>query len=144
MSYDKDRKMIAKFTGLTGIEAKNIATQLERQGLDYMSFDWQTIGSDLYGHGKRVEGVKHHLREMYGISLQHEQNRHEEERYNEFEVESLMPSLMEFNDRRKKKAKMMDWNINAKHTYKPSNKKGVARWRKHPNMFDIIGIDDKI
>lgn len=139
-----DRKFISKATGLTGVESKNIARQLEEMGLDYQSFDWETIGGDLYGHGKRVEGVKHHLKQMYGVSLGFDTDKHEAKRYSEMEVSALMPGLMEINDRRSKKSKMMDWNINAKHTYKPSNKQGVNRWKKHPNRYDIFGIDEMI
>ena len=57
MPYDYGRKHIAKMTGLKGVEAGHIAKQLDKQGLDYQSFDWQTIGGDLYGHGKRTKGV---------------------------------------------------------------------------------------
>ena len=46
-------KVIASKTGLTGAEARNIANKLRDQGIDYQVIDWETIGGDLYGHGKR-------------------------------------------------------------------------------------------
>ena len=145
MKYDYGRKHIAKMTGLKGVEAGHIAKQLERQGLDYQSFDWQTIGGDLYGHGKRVGGVKSKLKTMYGVSIdKSNRDRHEEARYSDIEASALMPELMEINDRRSKKAKFMDWNRQAHNTFKPTNKAGVRKWKKNPNRYDIIGIDDKI
>jgi len=53
MRYDFGRKFISKKTGLTGVEAKNIANKLAKQNIDYQVIDWETIGSDLYGHGHR-------------------------------------------------------------------------------------------
>ena len=48
------------------------------------------------------------------------------------------------HERRSKKSKMMDYSKGAKKTYDPTNKAGVKKWRKHPNRYDIIGIDDLI
>ena len=146
MSYDLGSKFISRHTGLSGVESKNIAKQLEHQGLDYQSFDWKTIGEDIYGHGKRVGGVKHHLKQMYGISLEPRiaSVKHETERFSEMEASMIMPSLMEINSRRSPKSRMMDYSIGARRTFKPTSKRGVALWKKHPNRFDIIGVDDKI
>jgi len=69
MKYDYGLKKIAKHTGLTGIEAKNIAAAFRTKALDIETVDWETIGQDLYGHGSRVGGVRHHLHQTYGTSL---------------------------------------------------------------------------
>lgn len=144
-NYDYEVKHISKTTGLTGIESKHIVNQLTRQGLDYQMFDWKTIGEDLYGYGKRTEGVKHKLRAMYGVSLEtKERDKHEISKYTDMEVSNLMPVLMNRNDRRKKKARIADYSKGAKETFKPTDKEGVEKWKKHPNKYDIEGIDDLI
>ena len=70
--------------------------------------------------------------------------KHETEHFSDMEASMIMPSLMEQNERRSPKAKMMDYSLGARHTFKPTNKRGVKLWKKHPNRFDIIGVDDKI
>lgn len=146
MVNQKEIKFVSKKTGLTGVESKTLLKQLERKGLDYQSFDWKTIGENLYGHGKKFSAVKKMLREMYGISISPKKMniKTEIEKYSDMEVASLMPNLMKYNDRRRKKAKMVDWNLQAKTTFSPTNKIGVKKWKKHPNLYDIMGIDDKI
>jgi len=143
MVYDYGLKHISKMTGLTGIEAKHIANQIKQKGLDYQVFDWKTIGEDLYGYGKRTEGVKHKLSSMYGVSLDKKNKiRNERAKYSDMEIAGLMPALMRHNDRRKKRARRTDYSKGAKNTFKPTNKEGVEKWKKHPNRYDIVGIDD--
>ena len=140
MRYDFGRKFISKKTGLTGIEAKNIANKLAKQNIDYQVIDWETIGSNLYGHGHRTGGVKHHLKNMYGITLE---NKGEYEK--EFRIKqkhNSLDELMSFFDRRTKKQKMMDLSINAKKVFKPTNQRGIKLWKKSPNQYDVEGIDD--
>lgn len=60
-------KRIAKETGLTGAEAKNIFQEFQKRALDVEAIDWETIGQDLYGHGSRTGGVKHHLAMKSGV-----------------------------------------------------------------------------
>lgn len=138
MAYDYGVKKISKHTGLTGIESKNIASAFKAKNLDVETVDWKTIGSDLYGHGHRVGGVKHHLREMYGIDLTMPSQ-------TKFDIQREHASLNELNnifERRSKRSKRIDLRIAAKETFKHTNDRGVKLWKKHPNRFDIIGVDD--
>jgi len=146
MNYDYGIKYISKHTGLTGIEASNIVKDLRKQDLDYDLFDWETIGADLYGHGKRSKGVKSKLKSMYGISLGIPVSniKTEIKKYSDIEVSDVMSNLMEIHSRRKPHARMIDLNLRAKKTFKPTNKIGVELWKKNPNRYDIIGIDDPI
>lgn len=146
MGYDYGRKIISKYTGLTGVEASNILKGLQKQNLDYDLFDWKTIGEDLYGHGKKTSGVKQKLKSMYGVALDMPISSigSEIQKYSEIEVADVMSNLMEIHERRSPHARMMDLNLRAKKTFKPSNKKGVELWKKNPNRYDIIGIDDPI
>ncbi len=138
MSYDYGLKKIAKHTGLTGVEAKNIASAFKSRNLDVETVDWETIGSDLYGHGKRVGGVKHHLREMYGIDL----SMPTPGKFGMQEKQASLGSLIQIHERRSRKSIRMDLNRSAKGTFKHTDEKGVKKWKKHPNRFDIIGVDD--
>lgn len=138
MSYDYGRKHISKHTGLTGLEAGNIAKRLDRMGLDYQSFDWKTIGEDSRDYGSRSKSVKNKLTKMYGVGFGNPM----EEKYTNMSKDMILSELNEINERRTSKAIEMDLNRKAKHTYKPTNKKGVRKWKKHPNRYDIIGVDD--
>jgi len=140
MGYDYGRKYISKKAGLTGIEAKNIAMALKKKGIDFQVIDWKTIGSDLYGHGKRTGGVKHHLKTMYGISL----DMPEIERYKHQGLNQSIGELINIFERRSKKSKQMDLHIAAKNTFSPVDVTGVKLWKKNPNLYDIIGVDDPI
>ena len=140
MNYDYGRKYISKKTGLTGIESMNIARSLSKKQIDFQTVDWETIGQDMYGHGKRTGGVKHHLKEMYGISLDDPIT--QLPKYKQQAREYDMMELRTIFDSRSKRSKMIDLHINAKRTFKHTNKKGVEKWRKNPNQYDIIGIDD--
>ena len=136
MNYlDEVRKKIARDTGLTGIEAGHIARQLEKSGQDYQAFDWKTIGENMYGHGHRSKGVKSIVKNAYGINLGELDDRDSND-FLEMQVRSLQGSRSPRSIRR-------DERVNAKHQFKITNEKGVRKWLKHPNMYDIIGIDDK-
>ena len=140
MPYDYGLKKIAKHTGLTGVEAKNIAQAFKAKALDIEVVDWETIGGDLYGHGSRTKGVKHHLSEMYGISLdQPEVARHESQAEH-----ACLNELMNIFERRSKRSKQLDLSINAKQIFKHTDVEGVKLWKKDPNRYDIKGIDDII
>ena len=138
MSYDYGLKKISKFTGLTGVEAKNIATSFKAKNIDFEVVDWETIGGDLYGHGKRVGGVKHHLREMYGIDLSTPQT----SKHIEQGEQQSLGELTRIFERRSKRSKQADLRIQAKGTFKHTDAKGVKLWKKYPNQYDIEGIDD--
>jgi len=140
MSYDYGLKKISKYTGLTGIEAKNIATAFKRKNIDVETVDWETIGGDMYGHGSRVGGVKHHLKNMYGIDLSQSNT----SKYKGQMEHASLQSLMNIHERRGRKSIRMDLKRKAKGTFKHTNAKGVKKWKKHPNRYDIIGIDDPI
>lgn len=133
---DEMRKSIARQTGLTGVEAGHIARQLENQGQDYQAFDWKTIGENMYGHGHRTSGVKSIVKSMYGVSIGESDERDSGE-FLEMEVHSVQ-------NRRTPTALKMDNSIDARHTFKMSNEKGVRKWIKRPNMYDIVGVDDVI
>ena len=140
MIYYYFLKKISKHTGLTGIEAKNIASAFKKRNIDVEVVDWKTIGGDLYGHGKRVGGVKHHLRHMYGIDLsQPKTSKYEGQREH-----ASLQSLMNIHESRSRKSIRMDLRRKAKGTFKHTNIKGVKKWKKHPNRYDIIGVDDPI
>lgn len=140
MRYDYGLKKVSKHTGLTGIEAKNIVNEFKKRNIDVETVDWETIGSDLYGHGKRVGGVKHHLRHMYGIDLSQPNT----SRYEGQMEHASLQSLMNIHERRGRKSKRMDLRRKAKGTFKHTNIKGVKKWKKNPNRYDIIGVDDPI
>ena len=154
MSYDYGRKYIAKKTGLKGVEAGHIARQLEKQGLDYQSFDWETIGGDLYGHGKRKKGVEHHLKNMYGVSLSplgnvkkvrvmEDEAKDLEEDFNRgLSREKNLSECQTIFNRRSPRSKFIDLRIDAKETFDPGDAKGVKKWKKYPNQYDIWGVDD--
>ena len=144
--YDYGRKYISKHTGLTGVESEHIIKQLRKQNLSYDLFDWKTIGDNLYGHGKRSTGVKKQLKSMYGVSFGVTESgiSREIQRYSEVEVHDVMSELLAIHESRSPHARMMDYAFKAKHTFKPSNKRGVKLWKKNPNRYDIVGIDDLI
>jgi len=68
MSYDYGLKEISKATGLTGIEAKHIATSLKKQNIGFDVVDWKTLGEESRDFGDRTKVVKQKLGQMYGIS----------------------------------------------------------------------------
>jgi len=45
---------------------------------------------------------------------------------------------------RSKRARSMDRRITAKHTYDLRNQKNKKKWMKHPNQYDLQGIDTAI
>jgi len=140
MSYDYGIKQIAKLTKISGVEAKNIAKTLEAKGLDFQTFDWKTIGEDLYGHGNRTAGIKGKIQEMYGINIA----KPDIKEFDVMEHQSTMADLMAIHNRRSKKSIIMDLAKDAKQKFKPNDAAGVKKWKKHPNRYDIIGIDDLI
>ena len=144
--YDYGRKKISKHTGLTGVEAGHIAQAFKIKGLDIETVDWETIGQDLYGHGKRVGGVKHHLREMYGIDLGTPESEipHEIHKYGAIEKHETIGSLMQIHESRSRLSIRMDLNRAAKGTFQPTDIAGVKKWKKNPNRYDIIGVDDPV
>jgi len=152
MVYDYGIKEIAKFTGLTGIEAKHVAQSLKKQNIDYKVIDWKTLGEDAYDYGKRTNVIWSKLGSMYGISkpetltgikqdiVKHvEQQRGipEEVRFAGFQKEICMSKHLQ----RSPRAIQMDDIKKAKKRFKVSNLEGVQKWMKHPNRYDVIGID---
>ena len=140
MSYDYGLKNISKHTGLTGVESKNIAQALKTKNIDFQTVDWETIGGDLYGHGSRSKGVKHHLSKMYGIDLTMPS-------LGKFEMQqehAALGSLIQIHEGRSRLSKRMDLRRAAKGTFKHTDEHGVKLWKKYPNRFDIIGVDDPI
>lgn len=132
----KVRKEISKYTGLTGVEAGHIARQLEKQGQDYQAFDWKTIGENMYGHGHRTGGVKSIVHQAYGVNI------------GDFDMPGagvfLEREVHARQGRRSPRALEMDNRINARKRFKITNEKGVRKWLKRPNMYDIEGVDDII
>lgn len=138
MKYDHGRKIISRHTGLTGVESKNIAKKLDKMGIDYQRFDWKAIGEDTRDFGNRSSSVKNKLKSMYGVSLDNNPS----EKHMNMSKDVLLTELNMINERRKPRAIEMDMSKQAKRTFKPTNEKGVKKWKKHPNRFDIIGVDD--
>jgi len=155
MSYDYGSKLISKMTGLTGIESKQIAKAFKQKDIGYDVVDWETVGQDLYGHGSRLGGVKHHLRTSYGIELdpyrgmdkyfdmatlriKPGKRRH---RINITDKGTSLWGLRVFYSKRTPKQRAVDNRIRAKKRFKHTNRKGVEKWLKHPNRYDILGVD---
>jgi len=139
-----DIKYISKKTGLTGLEAKNIASKLKKKNIDVYSIDWETIGQDLYGHGRKTAGVKKKLKSMYGISLGVNESGigHQMNKYASMSRDKVLQRVSQRNDQRTMKALIIDKNMKAKHTFSISNERGVEKWLKNPNRYDLKGIDD--
>jgi hypothetical protein len=136
MSYESETlRYISKHTGLTGIESKNLYHKMEKKNIDFQTIDWETVGQDMYGHGHRTKGAKNVIRGMYGISFDEHEDQSQE--YLEREVHQRQ-------SRRTPRSLHIDNLVNAKHVFKITNPKGVAKWLKNPNRFDIKGIDDII
>lgn len=146
MEIKNRRKQISKYTGLTGVQAGHILKAFDKQALDIQSVDWKTLGGDASDFGDRYNTVIKKLGSMYGISLKPRVSNlsNTMHRYNNMQQEEIMGSLMQWFERRSHQSKMVDLRKNAKHRYKPSNKRGVKKWKKHPNRYDIVGIDDII
>jgi len=140
MNRLQGRKRIARETGLTGVEAENILRAMEAQSLDVEAVDWEAIGQDLYGHGSRTGGVKHHLAEMYGINLVTP----ETAKHLAQQEDVSIGDLIRIFERRTKASKKMDLQKSAKGTFPHTDARGVKLWKKHPNEYDIIGVDDPI
>jgi hypothetical protein len=136
MDYlEQVRKEISHHTGLTGVEAGHLVHKMEKQGIDYQSFDWKTMGENMYGHGHRTGGLNKVMKGMYSMNL--EENISDEHEF-------LEKQVLHVQSHRSPLSLNMDNHINAKHVFKMSNHKGVKKWLKAPNMFDIVGIDDII
>ena len=146
MRYDHGLKKISKYTGLTGVEAKHIAQSLKKQDVDFETVDWKTIGEDMYGYGSRTGSVKEKLSSMYGISLDvsEKQIGVDMKMHDDVQEGFIIDNLMRIHERRSKKSRQMDYRRSAKGTFKSTDEKGVKKWKKHPNRYDIIGIDDMI
>ena len=145
MKYDSGLKIISKATGMTGVEAKHIVNALNKQNIGFDVVDWKTLGEEARGFGDRTKGVKRKLREMYGIStgIVESDMGNVERAFNESQEEFTTSPLREINDRRSKRARIIDLNLQTKHTFHSYNEEGVKKWKKHPNRFDIFGVDDK-
>ena len=136
MSYESDiGKYISKHTGLTGVESRNLFRTMEKKGVDYQTIDFETVGQDMYGHGHRTKGAKDTILKMSGISLYEPEDNSKQ--FSDMEIHRRQGS-------RSPGSLKMDNRINAKHTYKTTNEKGVAKWLKKPNRFDLLGIDDML
>ena len=145
MSYDYGLKEISKATGLTGIEAKHIATSLKKQNIGFDVVDWKTLGEESRDFGDRTKVVKQKLGQMYGIStgIVKSDIGNLNQAFNESQEDFFTAPLREINERRSKRARMIDYNLQAKQTFHSYDKEGVKKWKKHPNRFDIFGVDDK-
>jgi len=139
-----DIKYISKKTGLTGVEAKNIASKLKKKNIDVYSIDWETIGQDLYGHGRKTVGVKKKLESMYGIGLGVNESGigHMMDKYNSMSRDRILERIHQRNDGRTRRALMIDMSKNAKHVFSVDDERGVKKWMKNPNRYDLEGIDD--
>lgn len=137
--YDMGRKFISKHTGLTGVEAGHIARKLDAKGFDFEAFDWKTMGEDLYGHGHRTGGVKAQLRNKYGVVLDDPGDDMAEMIGKE--QDWFMGDLLRIHNNRSPRSIKMDLKRDALEQFDPTDMAGVEKWKKHPNRYDIIGID---
>jgi len=157
MVHDYGLKHISKMTGLTGIESKQVAKAFKKMNIGYDVVDWETIGGELYGHGSRLGGVKHHLRTSYGIELDpysgmdkyidietlKVKSGKRKHRMTITEKGATLWSLRLFYSKRTPKQRMIDNRIRAKKRYQHTNRKGVEKWLRNPNRYDILGVDWK-
>jgi hypothetical protein len=134
-SYDKGRKEIARAWGLTGIQAGHLADKLERKGYDYQSFDFGGTTGEVKDYGKghaRYQGAKKFLKDNYGVLL--------DDPWDRLPIQDIDELQWNFNQRSPRSI-AADQRRVARKTYKPKNKKGVDRWWKHMNRYDIEGVD---
>lgn len=141
MPYDYGRKEISKGVGLTGVESKNIARKLKESDIDPQAIDWEGAISDASDYGDRYGATVQKLKDYYGVDIGKEQSFSE---HKKLENDRLMNELMRIFESRSRASKLMDLNIDAKSQFKPSNKPGVKLWKKYPNEYDIIGIDNAV
>lgn len=150
MSYDYGIKYISKHTGLTGVESKNIAMALKSKDIDYTTVDWKTIGEDTKDFGNRSGAVWNKLGSMSGISklrtgssIKYDIMKSKE--HNEAIETPVYGIQMEMclskHLRRTPGSIRLDDVLKAKHIFKPTNLKGVTKWMKNPNRYDILGVD---
>ena len=147
---------ISKKAGISGIQSKHIVSQLEKQNIDPAVIDWHTLGNESQDFGDRYNTIWRKLGMEYGVSkpqtsssISLKEKRYESQREKNPDMEAFgndfqFSLCMERHKSRTKKAIKMDNEIAAKHTYHISDKKGVKKWMKHPNMYDIIGIDSPL
>lgn len=147
-------KFIAKKTGLTGVEAKNILKYMNSKNIDPYAVDWETIGQDLYGYGDRFKGVKDLLKRYYGleVSFAAELDEFQHQLDNTFfnqvfsggVIPGEPPSLSSLRDHHKSRSRRsiaMDNAKKAVNVFAPTDVEGVVKWIKRPHQFDIRGID---
>jgi len=138
------RKHISKYTGLTGVQSGHLLKALDKQNIDVQSIDWKTLGGDASDFGDRYKAVTKKLGTMHGISLKPRVSnvRHNISMYESMGAEHSLQDLRNIFDRRKPRSQEIDLRIVAKHTFKHTNSRGVKKWKKHPNHYDIKGVDD--
>ena len=131
---DEVIQYISKHTRITGVEAKNMHRELQRSGIDPQALDWRTLGED---SSIRTGGsVKKQIHNMYGVNL----NRYEDKEESMF----LGQQISDRQGRRSPTQLRMDNNRNARHCFKQTNSKGVQKWLKKPNRYDLKDVDDII
>lgn len=157
MSYDYGRKFISKMTGLTGVESGLVAKQLKEMNVDYGIIDWETVGGDLYGHGSRLGGIKHHLKTGYGIDIDPYAGMDKYFDMSELRIKpgrrkhrmtvtdrgASLWSLRMFYSKRTPRQRAIDNRIKAKKRFRHTNRAGIELWLKNPNRYDILGVDWK-
>ena len=150
MSYDYGLREIARHTGVTGVEAKNIARALHNQNIGYDVIDWKTLGEDSRDFGNRSGAVWNKLSSMYGVSkpstiagIKQDIGRFEESKMERpFDAIGFQYDLCNsIHLKRSRKAILLDDNIRADNVFKITDLVGVQKWMKAPNRFDILGVD---
>ena len=83
---------------------------------------------------------------MYGIDLGTPESEigHEIHKYSGIQKQETIGSLIQIHEGRSRASIRMDLRRSAKGTFDPSDARGVRLWKKHPNRFDIIGVDDPV
>jgi hypothetical protein len=140
-----------RWLGLSGVEMKHIRKQFDERGLDFDAVDWEVIGQDSADHGKRSKTIWKKLGSMYGISknmtnaeISVASARHKA--YVEDDDYYLSRGLqhdiaMSFHQKRSKRAIALDRSKRAKTVFELDDPIGVAKWMKHPNRYDLEGVD---
>jgi len=151
--YDYGVSKIARATGLTGVQSKNIAKALQKQNIGYDLIDWHTLGGDARDYGDPYNAVWDKLNTMYGVSKPTTQtdvtygNAMADEHYDEgppiedIHYDMQLGILQQHHAKRPPRSRQMDERIQAQRVCKITDTKCIQRWMEHPEELDVEGVD---
>lgn len=140
--YDYGVRIVARHTGLTGVQAKQIVMQLRKRNIAFDIIDWETIGQEARDYGDRYNAVWNKIREMYGIDRrvfhEHRYQQHKEP----LSGESLQMEMCLTRHRgRSRLSQAVDESLKATKVFIVSDIKGVRKWMQNPRRYDIVNVD---